>query len=81
LPVEGVKLHGTVDVGVDLLGNRNDLIWLASLGILIFFGNCVLSVLLAKREKVAALYLLIATALIQVLLIGTVIYLVNLNNV
>lgn len=81
LPAEGVKLHGTVDVGVDLLGGKNDLVWLAGLALVIYAGNNLLALFLRKREQVASLYLLISTGLIMVLLIGTVVFLASLNKI
>lgn len=81
LPLEGVKLHGTVDIGVDLLGTKNDLSWFGVFGISVFALNLFLAYAMAKKEKIASLYLVVATGLIFILLIGTVFFLMNLNRI
>jgi hypothetical protein len=81
VPHEGVKLHGTVDLGVDLLGSKNDLLWFGGFGGAIFLINVLLALLLARREKVASLYLLFATGMIFFLLIGTLLFLFRLNKI
>lgn len=81
VPQEGVKLHGTVDLGVDLLGGKNDLLWFGGFGGAIFLINVLLAFFLVRREKVASLYLLFATGMIFLLLIGTLIFLFRLNKI
>lgn len=81
VPQEGVKLHGTVDLGVDLLGGKNDLLWFGSFGGAIFLINVLLALILVRREKIAALYLLFATGMIFLLLIGTLLFLFRLNKI
>lgn len=81
VPQEGVKLHGTVDLGVDLLGNKNDLLWFGGFGGAIFLINVLLAFILARREKVASLYLLFVTGLLFLLLIGTLLFLFRLNKI
>lgn len=81
LPAEGVKLHGTVDVGVDLLGTKNELGWFGLFGLAVFCINMLLVVILAKRETLAALYLTVATGLIIFFLIVTAFFLLRLNRI
>lgn len=81
LPNEVVKLHGTVDNGVDLLGTRNDVLWIGGLAALIFMVNSVLAWLILKKEKLASLYLLVATVPIMVIFIGIIVFLANLNKI
>ena len=54
LPMEGVKLHGTVDSGVDLLGAKNDLFWFGGFGFTVFVFNNGLAFFMLKREKLAS---------------------------
>lgn len=79
-PVDGVKLHGTVDIGIDLLGAKNDLIWFGVFGVLVFLVNMSLAFAMAKREFIASIYLIVATGLIFLLLIGTIFFLLKLNR-
>ena len=81
LPNEGVKLHGTVDLGVDLLGTRNDLIWFGGFGIAIFVINTLLGIILAKWDRIASMYLVVATGLIFMLLVATILFLFRLNRI
>lgn len=81
VPQEGVKLHGTVDLGVDLLGGKNDLLWFGGFGGAVYLINVLSALVLARREKVACLYLLIATGMIFCVLIGTILFLFRLNKI
>lgn len=80
VPEEGVKLHGTISTGVDLLGSRTDLLWVGGLGALAVVGNGLLAWLVAPRESVAAMYLLVVTAAVLVLLVGVLLFLADLNR-
>jgi len=81
LPVEGVKLHGTVDIGVDLLGTRNDLFWFVWFGLVVFVFNMSLAFVMIKREILASVYLVSATGIVCSLLIVTMLFLFRLNKI
>ncbi|MDO8511799.1 MAG: hypothetical protein Q7S57_00865 [bacterium] len=81
LPADGVKLHGTVDVGVDLLGTRNEIGWFGIFGLAVYSVNMLLAFILVKREKIATLYLVVATGLIIFFLIVTAFFLMRLNRI
>lgn len=81
LPEEGVKLHGNIDTGVDLLGTRQDLLWIAVLGAVVYLGNGALAWLVSPREHAAAVFLVASTIPVLLLLIGAVLFLARLNQV
>lgn len=81
LPAEGVKLHGNINTGIDLLGRRDDLAWFGGMAVIIYLSNSLLAFLFSRREKIATLYLLIATSLIMALLLATLVFLVMINNI
>lgn len=81
LPDEAVKLHGTVENGVDLLGTKNDVLWIGGLALLVFLVNSILAGLTLKREKIASLYLLVATMPIMAIFIGVIAFLADLNKI
>lgn len=58
VPTEGVKLHGNIDTGIDLLGNRSDILWIAAAGIAMALGNVTLALMVRGRERLASLFLL-----------------------
>ncbi len=80
LPEEGVKLHGNVNTGVDLLGSRNDLLWVGVFGLLVFLGNTLLAWVVAARERAAAYFLVSASMPVLLLLIGVTAFLAKLNR-
>lgn len=80
LPKGGIRLHGTVAGGVDLLGGRNELGWLGGLGMLVLTVNSLLAWYLWKKESVASYYLLAAMIPVYILFIAVVIFLADLNN-
>lgn len=79
LPVGGVKLHGNIDTGVDLLGNRADLLWIAAAAGFLVGVNSALAAWLRYREPLAALFLLSAIPALLVGLMGALrfVYLLN----
>lgn len=81
LPTEGVKLHGTVDIGVDLLGTKNDLFWFGGFGLAVFVVNMSLSLVMVKRERIASIYLVASTGIVFFLLICTMLFLIKLNRI
>lgn len=81
LPDEGVKLHGNVNTGVDLLGSRNDLLWIAVLGSSIISVNGVLAWLAFSRDRAASLFLLSTSVAVMFLMLGVVIFLAVLNRI
>ena len=81
LPEEGIKLHANVDTGVDMLGTRQDLLWIAVLGTAVFVGNSVLAWILAPREHAAMFFLLGATIPVLLLLLGSLVFLAGLNRI
>lgn len=58
VPLEGVKLHGNVDTGIDLLGSRSDILWIAVAGSTMASWNMILALVLRNRERLASLFLL-----------------------
>lgn len=58
VPTEGVKLHGNIDTGIDLSGNRSDILWIAAAGTLLTLGNAALALALRNHEWLASLFLL-----------------------
>jgi hypothetical protein len=64
VPAEGVKLHGNIDTGVDLLGARSDILWIAAAGTAVTLGNMVLALVLRNREWLASYFLLGTTVLL-----------------
>lgn len=79
LPVEGVKLHGNIDTGVDLLGTRADLLWIAATTGLFVGVNSALAAWLRHREPVAALFLLGTVPVLLVGLLGALFFVYHLN--
>lgn len=80
VPPEGVKLHGTIDQGVDLIGSRRDLLWILALAVGIVGGNAWLSFWLRRREPVAALFLLGSTVPLLGALLGALLFIFLLNR-
>lgn len=80
LPDEGVKLHGNVDTGVDLLGTRDDLWWLAGIGGAIVLVNGALARFLAPRDAVASLFLFGTTLGVLVLLLVNLLVIAHMNR-
>lgn len=80
LPVDGVKLHGNIDTGVDLLGNRGDLLWVAAAAGFVVGVNGALAVWLRHREPVAALFLLGAVPALLGGLLGALQFVYHLNT-
>ncbi len=58
VPTEGVKLHGNIDTGIDLLGSRSDILWVTVAGTGAATGNVVLALWLKQRERLASFFLL-----------------------
>ena len=81
LPAEGVKLHGTVDIGIDLLGTKKDVLWFGVFAVTIFLFNMGLALVMVKREKLASIYLVASTGIVLLLLIGTMVFLMRLNRI
>lgn len=79
LPVENVKLHGNVDTGVDLLGMRRELFWVAATATLVTAGNAGLAAWLKAREPVAALFLLSVNVPLLAGLLGALVFIYFLN--
>jgi len=69
-----------VNTGVDLLGTRRDLLWIAALGSAVFVGNSLLAWTIAPRESAAAMFLLGATIPVLLLLLGATGFLAGLNR-
>lgn len=80
LPVEGVKLHGNIDVGIDLLGTRNDALWVFMSAVVIVVANLGLAVWLQTRETLAAVFLLGTTIPLLVGLTGALWFIFLLNQ-
>jgi hypothetical protein len=80
LPDEGVKLHGNVDTGVDLLGARRDLLWVGAFGVLVVTINATLAWIVAPREEAAPLFLIGMSLPILALLLAAVFFLARLNR-
>lgn len=80
VPPEGVKLHGTIDTGVDLLGSRRDLLWIFTLAVGILGGNAWLASWIRRREPVAALFLLSSTVPLLCGLLGALLFIFLLNR-
>lgn len=79
LPAEGVKLRGTVDTGVDLLGMRSDIWWIAAFASLVYVGNTTIAILLYRYERVASLFLLAALIPLLLLTCAAIISILLLN--
>lgn len=79
LPADGVKLHGNIDTGVDLLGTRGDLLWIAAAAGLFVVANGTLAAWLRYREPVAALFLLGAVPVLLMSLLGALFFVYHLN--
>lgn len=79
LPDEGVKLHGNVDTGVDLLGTRNELWWLAGIGGAVVAVNGILARFLAPRDAVAVLFLFGTTIAVLVLFLVSLLVVAQMN--
>jgi hypothetical protein len=58
VPTEGVKLHGNIDTGIDLLGSRSDILWVTVAGTGAAIGNVALAFWLKQRERLASFFLL-----------------------
>lgn len=80
VPVEGVKLHGNIDTGIDLLGSRSDIVWIAFTGAGAALGNGALALWLRKRERLASLFLLGTTVLVLLGFSGTLWFIFLLNQ-
>lgn len=80
VPVEGAKLHGNIDVGVDLLGDRHDLLWVAFAATVIATGNLGLASWLRVKQPVAAMFLLASTVLLLGGLAGGLLFISSLNR-
>lgn len=80
LPQEGVKLHATIDTGVDLLGTRAEFGWLAGIAATIVVGNTLLALRLRSSQPAAAVMLFATTIPILVGFLGVLLFLLNLND-
>lgn len=80
VPTDSVKLHGNIDTGVDLLGRRVELAWVAATAALVTLGNGGLALWLRSREPVAALFLLGSTAPLLAGLTGALLFISFLNT-
>lgn len=79
LPEDGVKLRGTVETGVDLLGSRNELWWILGFGAAIFSGNTFLAFIVRRFEHVASLYLLCAIPPVLLIASAALVVILALN--
>lgn len=80
VPAEGVKLHGNIDTGIDLLGSRSDIVWIAFTGVGAALGNGALALWLRKRERLASLFLLGTTVPVLLGFSGTLWFIFLLNQ-
>lgn len=80
VPTEGVKLHGNIDTGIDLLGSRSDVVWIAFTGVGAALGNGALALWLRKRERLASLFLLGTTGLVLLGFSGALWFIFLLNR-
>lgn len=79
LPPEGVKLHGNIDTGVDLLGRKVELVWVAALAALVTVGNSGLAAWLKSRDPAAALFLFGSTLPLLAGFAGALLFILRLN--
>lgn len=80
LPADGVKLHGNIDTGVDLLGRRVELLWVAVAAALIVLGNGGLAAWLRTRQPAAAAFLLGSTVPLLIGFVGVLLFVLSLNR-
>lgn len=80
LPAEGVKLHGNIDVGIDLLGTRNDVLLILGGALVVVIANLVLAAWLQNREKLAAQFLLGTTVIFLAGINGALWFIFFLNQ-
>ncbi|HVC32407.1 MAG TPA: hypothetical protein VNL16_02745 [Chloroflexota bacterium] len=73
-----LPLHYNGQGSVDLIGPRSDLYKMPGIGAVVFISDLVVSGVLHRRERLAALILLAASALVQVMLIVATINVIRL---
>lgn len=73
-----LPLHYNSQGSVDLIGPRTDLYKMPGIGAVVFVSDLVVSVVLHRRERLAALILLAASVLVQVMLIVATINIIRL---
>lgn len=66
-----MPLHYNIYFGIDLLGPWWYVLFLPGAGLLIIFGNFLISVLLLKRERLVAYFLSVASVVVQIFLMLT----------
>lgn len=79
-PAEGVKLHGNIDTGVDLFGDRRELLWLTALATAVAFGNPLLALWARTRDRAAATFLIGSTLPLLAGFLGALVFLFKLNR-
>lgn len=80
LPAEGVKLHATIDTGIDLYGNRVELLWILALAIVMVGGNTALALSLRRTSPFASALLVGATIPLLLGFLGAVAFIASLNQ-
>ena len=68
--IDPIPLHYNIYFGIDLIGQWYQIFYLPASGLIIYFINFVLSYIIYKREKIISYFLILSTGLIQIILIG-----------
>lgn len=67
---EPIPLHYNIYFGIDLIGQWYKIYFIPGFGFLIFFINLLLSSIIYKREKIISYFLVLATCIAQIVLLG-----------
>ncbi len=73
-----LPLHYNSQGSVDLIGPRTDLFKMPGIGAIVFTTDLILGAIVHRRERLAALILLAASVLVQIMLIVATINIVRL---
>lgn len=72
-------LHYTVGIGVDLVGNREQLFEIPGIGFVLFFINTIVAFLFFERSRQLSFFFVGLTNLLHALLVITILLVVSLN--
>ena len=76
-----IPLHYTIYFGIDLYGPWYKLFALPTLGLVVLVVNSLAAVRLFNRERIASYFLMISSALVQLILLTAASTIINLGSV